>query len=354
MRLTKNGNFIKDNVTYIESEHCKSCGEMFLGRTNKNNECCCKECGKAHKKNSINTTRLAFEKEGYTLLTETYKNSNQKLDYICIKGHVHKISWRDWNNGHRCPYCVNLAKPSIVTIKKSFESEGYALLSNFYRNSHSKLKYSCPNRHTYSISWSNWRSGKRCKLCASEGRNCNFWKGGVSKLNLPLFDTYAHQLDFAEEVRSHIDKGGIKLLEVRCSKCGRWFVPSIVSVRHRIEALNNNICGEAKLYCSQECKDSCEVYRKNSNYYLNLTLKKFPYTQKELQIWSQEVFKRANYTCEICGEPVEHAHHIQPKKLEPGLALDPDNGLALCKNCHSKYGHKEECSLARLASTVCK
>lgn len=354
MKLTKIGNFIKGNVTYVEKECCKSCGELFLGRTNKNNEYCCKECSKATKKNSINTIRLAFEKEGYTLLTEVYKNNNQKLDYSCIKGHIHKIRWKDWNHGRRCPHCANLAKPSFESIKRSFEKEGYTLLSKEYKNAFSKLDYVCLQGHNRSVTWGNWQSGKRCKICASKGENCNFWKGGISKLNLPLFDTYTHQLDFAEEVRPHIDKVGRILLEVRCSKCGRWFVPSVISVGHRIKALNNNIYGEAKLYCSQECKDSCEVYRKNPNHYLNLTQKELNYTQEELQIWSQEVLNRADYLCEICGNPSEHAHHMQPKKLEPGLALDPDNGLSLCKKCHSKYGHKDECSTVKLANIVCR
>lgn len=53
---------------------------------------------------------------------------------------------------------------------------------------------------------------------------------------------------------------------------------------------------------------------------------------RSLATWSQEVLKRVDYICEICGGSAEHAHHIEPKKLQPFLALDPDNGLAVCKN----------------------
>ena len=66
-----------------------------------------------------------------------------------------------------------------------------------------------------------------------------------------------------------------------------------------------------------------------------------------------EVFRRDNYECEYCGENAENAHHIKPKKLEPFFALDPDYGIACCKKCHNKYGHKDECAAYILSSVVC-
>ncbi len=48
-------------------------------------------------------------------------------------------------------------------------------------------------------------------------------------------------------------------------------------------------------------------------------------------------------------------HHIIPINIEPLFALDPDNGIVLCENCHYKYGHKTgtECSTGNLANKVC-
>lgn len=189
----------------------------------------------------------------------------------------------------------------------------------------------------------------------SSGRNNRHWKGGVTKLNLPLFDTYASQLDFAEEVRSYLDEEDRKLLEVRCTKCNKWFIPNICSVHNRVCGLNGTGTGECRFYCSKKCKEGCIVFRKHPEYYLDIHKNKSNYyTDNELKIWSQEVLSRVNYECEICGKPAEHAHHIQPKKLEPGLALDPDNGLAFCKDCHARFGHTEGCSNVVLARTICK
>jgi hypothetical protein len=49
--------------------------------------------------------RKSFENENYVLLTEKYIDSHQMLQYICANGHKHHITWGNWNNGHRCPFC---------------------------------------------------------------------------------------------------------------------------------------------------------------------------------------------------------------------------------------------------------
>lgn len=307
-------------------------------------------------KPTIEKIKKEFEQEGYTLLSKDYKNNKQKLDYTCSEGHKHSITWTKWLSGRRCPHCAKNIKPEYGFVKHAFEKEGYTLISTEYKNAKSKLKYVCSVGHNGVITWDSWQQGGRCWAC----RNLNItaekhylWRGGVTKLGLPLYNTYAHQLNFAEKVRPYIDEEGRKLIEVRCTKCGQWFIPSGASIKSRILSLNGKGCGECRLYCSQECKDNCEVYRKQSKAYINLD-KELPYTPEELSVWSQEVLTSANYKCEICEEPAEHAHHIEPKKLEPGLALDPENGLALCKKCHYKYGHADECSTGRLATVICK
>jgi len=107
-----------------------------------------------------------FEKEGYTLLTKEYKDAFQKLEYVCPNGHKHSIIWNHWQQGHRCPYCSNRIKKTIEEIRKSFESEGYTLLTEEYKNNKQKLEYICSNGHKHSITWNDWRSGTRCPYCA--------------------------------------------------------------------------------------------------------------------------------------------------------------------------------------------
>ena len=187
------------------------------------------------------------------------------------------------------------------------------------------------------------------------GEKSVFWKGGVKQYNLPLYDTYSNQISWAEDTKP-IYNGGIKLLGVKCTKCDKWFVPKCSSVKNRVNSIYGISRGENRFYCSEICKNSCNIFNKQPAIAFNLKQKNIEsfYTKSELSVWSQEVISRANHKCEICGDKAEHAHHIQPKKLEPFFALDPENGLAVCKNCHNKYGHTGECGTGALASVNCK
>ncbi len=57
----------------------------------------------------------------------------------------------------------------------------------------------------------------------------------------------------------------------------------------------------------------------------------------EYRLWKESVFKRDNWTCQECNERGGelHAHHIKPFALFPDLRLAIDNGITLCKVCHT-------------------
>ena len=286
----------------------------------------------------------SFEKEGYTLLSTEYKGNKAKLEYICSNNHKHSITWNDWQAGHRCPYCAGKGKPTIEQVQASFESEDYILISTEYTNNNTKLDYVCPKGHKHQISWSEWQQGHRCFYCRGSE---------IAKDKVPLFKTYANQIDFAEEVREFIDDKERILLQVKCKYCQEWFVPITRSVLNRIASLVGRYGGENNFYCSQECKDSCPTYN-TKIYPKGFTIDEdLPYTQHELNIWAETVKAKFNYTCEMCGALATDAHHIKPKKLFPNEALDPENGAAYCHDCHIKYGHNGECSTGSLANIVC-
>ena len=117
------------------------------------------------KKLTFDFVKDSFEHEGYLFLSDNYINSKQKLDYICPEGHKGSMSWSNWNQGQRCIHCCGKFKLNINYIRSEFEKEGYILLSVVYINAHQKLNYICPEGHKHSITWANWSQNRRCPYC---------------------------------------------------------------------------------------------------------------------------------------------------------------------------------------------
>ena len=113
----------------------------------------------------IKFVRESFIKEDYILLTTEYKNNRQKLDYICPNGHKHSINWNNWQQGKRCPHCTGNNKPTIEFIISEFKKENYVLLTTEYINNRQKLNYICPRGHKHNITWHNWTQNQRCPYC---------------------------------------------------------------------------------------------------------------------------------------------------------------------------------------------
>lgn len=114
------------------------------------------------KRLNIEFIRSEFAKEGYILLTKTYENAHQKLEYICPRGHQRFIIWNSWQRNQRCPCFSNKMKPTIEHIRAKFAEEDYVLSTETYDNNSQKLDYICPMGHHHSITWGNWISKKRC------------------------------------------------------------------------------------------------------------------------------------------------------------------------------------------------
>jgi len=58
----------------------------------------------------------------------------------------------------------------------------------------------------------------------------------------------------------------------------------------------------------------------------------------EYREWHKKVLERDNYTCQICGAK-EHleVHHINHASYFPDQRFDVNNGVTLCKGCHTNF-----------------
>ena len=68
----------------------------------------------------------------------------------------------------------------------------------------------------------------------------------------------------------------------------------------------------------------------------------------EYRLWREAVYARDNWTCQKCGRSVSgelNAHHIKSFAKYPELRTSIENGITLCRKCHSltdNYGLKRK------------
>ena len=162
------------------------------------------------------------------------------------------------------------------------------------------------------------------------------WKGGVSKKNIPLYDTHYLQLNYAEECR-RTEKG---YLEVKCAYCGKWFVPKYTDVMNRRNSLEGNYPGEQRFYCSYGCKRACPIWNQKL-YPKDFKINTSREVQPQLR---QMVFERDNWICIKCGNIDNlHCHHIEGIRYDPIESTDIDKCITVCKQCHKVIHQKDGC-----------
>lgn len=121
----------------------------------------------AGKKRTDQQVREHIEQEGYKLLSEKYVRAHDGLDLECDQGHQYRASWSVFQRGHRCPYCAGKAV-AYDQVKGYIEQDGYILLSKEYRHNAAHLDVKCPHGHLYQVSWNNFKQGYRCPHCAGQ------------------------------------------------------------------------------------------------------------------------------------------------------------------------------------------
>jgi len=255
-----------------------------------------------------------FEKESYNLLSKEYINCREKLSYICSKGHEHSISWDDWRHGRRCPYCAGKIKKTIEFIRFEFLKEGYNLLINEYRSSFQKLSYICPNGHKHYIKWNDWQQGIRCFYC---------YEGNV-KLTI-------------EFINFEFEKEGYKLLTKEYNNA--FSKLDYICSNNHIHSIRWNDWqqGHRCIYCGMINNSGSLHY----NWKGGISCE--PYCDS----WADKEFKediktRDNYKCQNpdCWGTSETLciHHIDYNKKN----CNPNNLITICNSCNSRANKDRE------------
>lgn len=111
-----------------------------------------------------------IENEGYILLTDkaNYKNTKTKLNIICPDGTPWETTYNKFYLGSRKP-CVPL---SYEYVKEYIEKEGYDLLSESYKNNRTKLILKCRKcGNIFKVHFNNFKDCQsRCPQCYNKSK----------------------------------------------------------------------------------------------------------------------------------------------------------------------------------------
>ena len=279
-----------------------------------------------------------------------------------------------------CDYGCGREAKYLITLKSGIEKwcceESFKSCPEVRRkvsNSRKGMKFSVKTRKKMSIAKIGKKSSEETKnklrksvkeaMNRPDIKEKTLLKRSIStyKKKYPLFAK-------VEQMRYNPNKPGEKEIQVHCKNhnCpnskeqGGWFTPTYIQLYERIRQLEHPEGNQAAyFYCSEECKEECPLFNKRVSQLIKDDkikagiIPKEYYTNEELKVCREEVFKRDNNECLYCGGKSEHMHHIRPQKLEPFFSLDPDYCISVCLECHYKYGHKDECSTGQLAQKVC-
>ena len=287
------------------------------------------------------TKKLA---EGYECISNIYINNSTKLKFKCSKNHIFYMAWSNFSTGKRCRVCNSYTIEEIKKIVNKLNI-GYTCLSKEYLGTHSKLEFKCDKEHIYKVTWSNFQKGSRCSICfkirnKKDTHAC--WKGGKK---VAWYDTYAHQISFCEEVRR--DPKNRNYLQVKCteSSCRKWFKPKHTEVCSRLIAINKGNAGN-RFYCSDKCKHNCSIF-KQKDYpkgFINTDN-----NRQDQSDWSNMIKERDNFECQKCGATDNLvAHHIEGLNVNPLESVDVDIGITLCIDCHKEAHDNIGCKTSDL------
>ena len=172
----------------------------------------CYHCSKERTKEKLRFTfkevKSSFEKRGYALLVNEYKNNSTKMEYTCPHhpNEFTEISLGNLRSGKGCNHCGHektgkLRRVEFKKVKELFVNRGYELLENEYTGNAQHMKYIC-NKHPQKercITYHDLQSGRGCWDCRNEkigiangGSKSPNWKGGTTPINKVLREKLHH------------------------------------------------------------------------------------------------------------------------------------------------------------------
>jgi len=336
---------------------------------------------------TLDTIRKEFDKKNCKLLTETYKNTHEKLTYIAQCGHEHSSSFDNFkaDKGLLCKKCRyksigDKQRFNYIYVKEYFEHENCLLISNNYIGASTKLKYVAQCGHNNSISFDKFKlgGGRVCNKCSKSIRyeydyvyeyflnndclllekeyiNCKTPMRYIAQCgheHITIFDTFKNlnsskrcpdcqkvKHHSINEVKEIFEKEDCKLLSVKYNHDISLLYIAQCGHENTIR-LDKFLTGQGRK-CNKCCKPKGEQH---FNYNSLLTDEERIQNRNLYEVikWRNDVYRRDNFICKKCGSTKGNnlnAHHMSGYNIDKQNRFNIDNGITLCKVCHNDF-HK--------------
>lgn len=123
--------------------------KMTFGSIQQGKRChiCSRKTSSEKKKYTYDFVKEYIESFGYVLLSEKYIRQDKKLEMVCPKGHIFKMSFSKFKQGQRCPKCCNNKKMTheefIEKFYKQNPNANSIEILGTYINSTTKIRCKC-------------------------------------------------------------------------------------------------------------------------------------------------------------------------------------------------------------------
>jgi 5-methylcytosine-specific restriction endonuclease McrA len=273
----------------------------------------CSKCGIS--KNIIEFHKCSNNKDGYKNICKKCRSLESKLRYEENKEkrkEQNKEYYR--NNKDKCTKAPKAYREANKKRLKEKRRE-YQRKNRSHFNEYSKAQY----------------HSKKGKAYRDANRHIILQKSKEFGNSLLTKDSFIYQ-KIKKYEDAITDCNDEKLIQIRCTYCGKYYNPKISEVQCRLKAINGTIKGESRLYCSDNCKKA---------------------TSREVQPQLRQlVLERDAWKCQKCGKSVDevqlHCHHILPLNESPIESADMDNCITLCKKCHKLVHKLPDCAYHEL------
>lgn len=212
-----------------------------------------------------------FHKEGYTILSNNFNKSKDKILVKCSEGHVSYRTHGGLKQGFGCSECAGNKKYTYKDVCDYFKLQDCLLLSKEYINSKTLLEYLCSCGNKSYISFDNFKNGgKKCRICS-------YTRSGKARLIAYTDIKKRIEEDGNELLTSEEDYiSANKEIVVKCN-CGNCFITTFSRYRMRVY----QTCVECAIsYGSENSRRSKQEIAEILKVY-NLELTKYEYNNSK-------------------------------------------------------------------------